>query len=108
LSIYSVYGNIIVRVISKSMLRVFWEKHPDAELALRSWHEETEAAVWQNPADVKRQYGSASVIHGNRMVFNICGNKYRLVVKFNYAWQVAYTRFVGTHAEYDKINVEVV
>ncbi|MEI8122552.1 MAG: type II toxin-antitoxin system HigB family toxin [bacterium] len=97
-----------MRVISKSMLRAFGERHPDAELALRSWHEEAEAAVWPGPADVKRKYGSASVIRGNRMVFNICGNKYRLVVKFNYAWQVAYTRFVGTHAEYDSIKVEVV
>ena len=105
---HGIYGNIIVRVISKSMLRVFWVKHPDAEQALRSWHAEAEDATWRSPADVKRQYGSASLIHGNRMVFNICGNKYRLVVKFNYAWQVAYTRFVGTHADYDAVDVEVV
>ena len=97
-----------MRVISKSKLRAFWETHPDAEGALRAWHAEAEAADWHRPADVKAKFGNASVLGGNRVVFSICGNKYRLVVRFNYAWQVAYTRFVGTHVEYDAIDVEAV
>jgi mRNA interferase HigB len=97
-----------MRVIAKKMLREFWGVHPDAEQALRAWHDVTEAASWQTPAEVKASYGSASIIGGKRVVFNICGNKYRLVVQLNYDWQVAYTRFVGTHAEYDEIDVEVV
>jgi len=95
-----------MRVISKSMLRAFWALHPDAESALRAWNREVESVVWKTPADVKKAHGNASIIGGTRVVFNICGNKYRLVVRFNYAWQVAYTRFIGTHAEYDKTDVE--
>jgi mRNA interferase HigB len=100
------YGKLLMRVISKSMLRAFWEAHPEAEPALKAWHREVESAAWKTPADVKGAHRSASIIKGNRVVFNICGNKYRLVVRFNYAWQVAYTRFIGTHAEYDRTDVE--
>lgn len=97
-----------MRVIAKSTLRAFWGMHRDAEQALRAWHAEAEAATWRSPTEVKARFGNASVVGGNRVVFNICGNRYRLVVRFNYAWQVAYIRFLGTHAEYDSIDVEVV
>ena len=78
------YGNLLMRVIAKSTLRTFWETHRDAEQALRTWHADAEAATWSRPLEVKTQYGSASVVGDNRVVFNICGNNYRLVVKFNY------------------------
>jgi mRNA interferase HigB len=95
-----------VRVIAVRTLRDFWNEYPDAEQPLRAWHREAKAAVWTTPHDVKAMYRSASVIGGNRVVFNIAGNKYRLVVRCNYDYQIAYVRFVGTHAEYDRIDVE--
>jgi len=97
-----------MRVIAKRVLREFWKRYPDAEAALRAWHDAVEAAAWKSPVELKAVYGNASVVGNNRVVFNICGNKYRLVVRFNYAWQVAYTRFIGTHAQYDAIDVEKV
>jgi mRNA interferase HigB len=97
-----------MRVISKRTLREFWEIFPDAEDALKAWHAEAEAATWQNPAEIKARYGSASILKDSRMVFNICGNKYRLVVKINYKAAVIFIRFVGTHKEYDAIKAEVI
>ena len=97
-----------MRIIAKSTLRDFWERFPDAEEALLAWYREAEKADWDIPAKVKEQYGNASIVGGNRVVCNIKGNDYRLVVKFNYKYRAGYVRFVGTHAEYDKINVEEV
>jgi mRNA interferase HigB len=97
-----------MRIIAKSTLRDFWERFPDAEEALLAWYREAEKADWDIPAKVKEQYGNASIVGGNRVVFNIKDNDYRLVVKFNYKYRAGYVRFVGTHAEYDKINVEEV
>jgi mRNA interferase HigB len=97
-----------MRVIAKSMLRGFWERHPDAKEALQTWHAIAEDAAWRVPTDVKATYGKASVIGNNRVVFNICGNRYRLVVRINYGVGVVYTRFVGTHEEYDGIDAETV
>ena len=94
-----------MRIIAKSTLRAFWERHPNAEEPLLAWYRETEKADWESPAQVKEQYRSASFVGGNRVVFNIKGNDYRLVVKINYPYRVVYVRFVGTHAEYDKIDV---
>lgn len=71
-----------------------------------AWFREVEAADWDTPAKVKAKYRSASIVGGSRVVFNIKGNAYRLVVKINYPYRVVYIRFVGTHAEYDTINVE--
>lgn len=93
-----------MRVIAKSMLRSFWEKHPDAESALKGWHEEAERATWKNPSDIKATYATASFLSSNRVVFNIRGNHYRLVVHVRYDIGRAYIRFVGTHPEYDRIN----
>jgi mRNA interferase HigB len=97
-----------MRVIAKSRLREFWEKHSDSEQALCAWYAEANSASWATPADIKAQYGSASVVADNRIVFNICGNKYRLVVKVHYPTGYMYIRFIGTHADYDKVDVTVV
>ncbi|GAB4169429.1 MAG: type II toxin-antitoxin system HigB family toxin [Geothermobacteraceae bacterium] len=94
------------RIISKKALREFWKDHPDSEEALKAWHAEAKAARWQNPAEVKAQYGNASILKNNRVVFNVCGNKYRLIVQINYAASVVLIRFVGTHKEYDAIDAE--
>jgi mRNA interferase HigB len=98
----------LVRIIAKGTLRGFWTAHPDAEDPLLAWYREVEKADWSEPAQVKRQFRHASFVKGNRVVFNIKGNNYRLVVKINYPYRVVYVRFVGSHAEYDKINVEEV
>lgn len=87
------------------MLRKFWEDYPDSEAQLRSWHYEVRQATWKSPADIKVKYRSASIIDGERVVFNICGNKYRLVVRINYSVGIVFTKFVGTHSEYDKLDV---
>ena len=97
-----------MRVIARRTLREFWNVHPDAEQALRAWYHEAKAAAWANSAQVKQQFASASIISAERVVFNICGNKYRLVVSINYGCQVVYTKFVGTHAEYDAVDAETV
>lgn len=95
-----------MRVIAKRTLREFWIRFPDAEQALKTWYAEAEAASWQTPAEIKAQYGNASILKESRVVFNICGNKYRLVVKINYPYAVIRIRFVGTHKEYDAISAE--
>jgi mRNA interferase HigB len=95
-----------VRVIAKKTLRDYWEIHTDCEQQLKSWFQETEKTLWTNPNDIKIMYPSASILTDNRVTFNIKGNKYRLIVKINYAYQIVWIRFIGTHAEYDKINAE--
>lgn len=97
-----------MRIIAKKALREFWEQYPDAEEALLAWYREVEKEDWDTPAKVKEKYRSASVIRDSRVVFNIKGNDYRLVVKINYAYRVIYIRFVGTHAEHDEIDAEEV
>ena len=93
-----------MRVISKKILREFWENHSDSEQQLKSWFQETSNAEWNSPNDIKIEYPSASILSNNRVVFNIKGNKYRLIVRINYDYKLAWIRFVGTHAEYDKID----
>jgi mRNA interferase HigB len=93
-----------VRVISKSTLRDFWEKHPDCKEQLKSWFRETENSNWNTLNELKNDYPSASILKDNRIVYNIKGNHYRLIVKFNFDYQLCWIRFVGTHAEYDKID----
>lgn len=96
-----------MRIIAKSTLREFWEQHPDAEEPLLAWYREVQKEDWNSPAKVKEKYRSASSV-GDRVVFNIKGNNYRLVVRINYAFRVVYVRFVGTHRQYDAIDVEEV
>jgi len=98
-----------MRIIAKRTLVDCWENNPgrrDARGQLEAWYKEVKDAAWRTPADVKEQYRSASIVKSNRVVFNICGNKYRLVVKINYIARLVFIRFIGTHKEYDSINVE--
>jgi mRNA interferase HigB len=97
-----------MRIIAKGTLRDFWGLFPDAEESLLAWYREVEKEDWDTPAKVKAKYGNASIVGDNRVVFNIKGNDYRLVVKINYEYRVVYVRFVGTHDEYDETNVEEV
>ena len=97
---------ISVRVISKEILVEYYEKHKETKSQLESWYHEAKNAEWNTPQEIKQKYASASIIGGNRIVFNIKGNKYRLVTKINYRMKIVYIKFIGTHKEYDKINVE--
>lgn len=99
-----------MRVIAKSTLVKFWSRPDcaDAKGALQSWYDEAIKADWVTPQVIKEQYRNASICGNNRVVFNIAGNKYRLVVEMQYQAGIAWVKFVGTHAQYDKINVETV
>jgi mRNA interferase HigB len=97
-----------MRVIAKNTLRQFWNRHKDAQGTLEAWHDEALAAQWKTPHDIKRKYPAASICANNRVVFNICGNKYRLVIEIQYACAIAWIKFIGTHAEYDLIDVTTV
>lgn len=96
------------RIIAKSTLREFWDLHEDAEQYLKTWYDTTKTAKWFSPYDVKKTYANASILKDSRVVFNIKGNSYRLIVKFNYEKQWAFIRFIGTHTEYDKINANTI
>jgi len=95
-----------MRVISKRTLQDFWKRHNEAEHLLVAWYTEAIKAQWKTPQEIKSYYQTASFLPDNRVVFNIGGNKYRLIVKINYAYNTVFIRFVGTHAEYDKINAQ--
>lgn len=95
-----------LRVIAKKILREFWTVHPDCEEQLKSWYREASQATWKHPNELKGEYPRASILRGNRVVFDIKGNKYRLIVKINYDYQVVWIRFIGTHSEYDRIDAE--
>lgn len=99
-----------MRVIAKSTLKKFWEQpeYRDAQSPLESWHEEAIRATWTSPQTIKAQYRNASICGNNRVVFNIGGNKYRLVVEVQYRAAIVWVKFVGTHAQYDRIDVETV
>ncbi len=99
-----------MRIIAKNTLRKFWEQaaYGDARGPLESWHAEAVKAAWTSPRAVKSTYRSASICGNNRVVFNIGGNKYRLVVEMQYRAGIAWIKFIGTHAQYDKIDVESV
>lgn len=93
-----------MKIVAVGTLRDFWEKHPDAEQSLKAWYDEARAATWASPAEVKAKYGNASIVGKNRVVFNIKGNSYRLIVAVAYKFQAIYIKFIGTHAEYDKVD----
>ncbi len=97
-----------MRVIAVRVLRDFWHRHPAAEQPLRAWYDEACRADWRRPADIKAQYRSASILKNRRVVFNIKGNDFRLVVAIAFRLQVVYVKFVGTHAQYDAIDAETV
>jgi len=93
-----------VRIVAKGTLRTFWTKHKDCEEQLKSWYNEVSKTNWNNPNELKKEYPSASILEDNRIVFNIKGNNYRLIVKINYEYKILWIKFIGTHGEYDKIN----
>lgn len=97
-----------MRVISKKLLREYWEMHAGAKAGLQAWYEEALRAEWHTPTDIKRIHPNASIIADNRVVFNIRGDAYRLVVKIHYDRGFVYVRFVGTHPEYDRIDAGTV
>jgi mRNA interferase HigB len=96
-----------MRIISIKTLKDFYEQslYKDSKNSLESWHQEVLKANWNNPNEVKKQFGNASIVGDGRVVFNIHGNKYRLIVKINYFAQIVFIRFIGTHKQYDDINV---
>jgi len=97
-----------MRIISGKALKDFWQAHADATEPLKAWFHEAKVADWKSFGDIKERYRSADVLPGQRVVFNIKGNTYRLVVKIHYNTRVVYIRFVGTHAEYDKIDAKTI
>lgn len=97
-----------MRVIAKKTLREFWSRHNDCEAALKTWYHEAETSKWKTPSDIKNEFPSASFLQGNRIIFNIKGNHYRLVVKINYDYGIVWIRFIGTHKQYDKIDAKTI
>lgn len=98
-----------MRVIALSTLRAFWEQNPgcmDVREPVLAWYRQTLKADWGSPTDVKKTFGHASILRDGRVVFNLAGNKYRLVVWINYPYRVVYIRFLGTHAQYDRIDAQ--
>ena len=97
-----------MKVIALGTLRDFWETHADAEQPLKAWYDEAKDASWATPQEIKFRYASASFVGRNRVVFNIKGNDYRLIVAIAYKVGVVYIKFIGTHAEYDKVDAATV
>ena len=93
-----------MRIVAKRTLRAYWEKQRRAEQPLKPWYAIAAKAEWSSPADVKTAYRNASIVSNDRVVFNIGGNRYRLVVRFDYTGRIGFVRFVGTHAEYDAVD----
>lgn len=97
-----------MRIIAISQLKIFWQRHPDSEPSLLAWIDEVKNAHWSTPADIKQQFRNASVLKSRRVVFNIKGNDYRLVVAVAYRFGAIYIKFVGTHKQYDAIDADSV
>jgi mRNA interferase HigB len=97
-----------MRIIALKTLRHFWERHPDARQAIQAWYRDAKQACWTTPADIRHVYRTASFVGHNRVVFNIRGNQYRLVVAINYAHGIVYIRFIGSHQAYDKIDAATI
>ena len=92
------------RIFAKSTLREYWEKNSASEQYLKTWYDTAINSDWENPSQVKQTYANASILKNNRIVFNIKGNSFRLVTKFNFTKKWIFMRFIGTHTEYDKID----
>ncbi len=97
-----------MRVIARKTLRDFYEKHADSKASLEAWFHEVSAAEWRGPQEIKSRYPSADFLPGKRVVFNIKGNTYRLIVNIHYNTRIVFIRFVGTHAQYDKIDATTI
>ncbi len=96
------------RIFAKSTLREFWEKYPESEQYLKTWFDIVKSSDWKNTTDVKQTYANVSIMKDSRIVFNIKGNSFRLVAKFNFGKQWVFIRFIGTHEQYDKIDVSTI
>jgi mRNA interferase HigB len=97
-----------MRIISRKRLVQFWQNHPDAEQPLRAWYAEAKKAQWRSPVEIKAIFKHTSILSNNRVVFNIKGNNYRLVIVIEYMQGKIFIRFVGTHAEYDQIDAKTI
>ena len=97
-----------MRIIARRTLREFYGLHADAKGPLEAWFHEAADADWGGPQEVKQRYPSADILPGHRVVFNIKGNTYRLIVKIHYNTGIVYIRFIGTHAEYDKVDATTI
>lgn len=97
-----------MRIVAISQLKTFWQKYPDSEQPFLAWIDEVKNADWSNPADIKEHFRSASILKNRRVVFNIKGNDYRLVVAVAYRYGAVYIKFVGTHKQYDAIDADTV
>jgi mRNA interferase HigB len=97
-----------MRIISRKTLKEFWGRHPDGKQPLQAWYVDAKHAVWKSPADIKDVYRNASFVANNRVLFNIKGNKYRLVVAVQYEYGIVYIRFAGTHQEYEHIDASTI
>lgn len=97
-----------MRIIARSSLREFWEIYPDAEQPLEAWYDEASRSKWESPADIKSIYRNASIIANNRVVFNIKGNNYRLIVHMRYDIRIIFIRFIGTHRDYENIDATTI
>lgn len=97
-----------MKIVSIKILREFWILHPNAEQHLKAWVDEIKRATWTQPADIKAKYRSASILKNRRVVFNIKGNDYRLIVAVAYRFSAVYIKFIGTHAQYDAIDAETI
>ncbi len=99
-----------MRIIAKRTLRRFWElpSYSDSKAPLEAWHAECMKATWKTPQEIKTHFRSASVLKNSRVVFNIAGNKYRLIVAADYMRQAMFIKFIGTHKQYDKIDAETI
>ena len=99
-----------MRIISRKTIKEFWElpEYQESEQPLKAWYDEAKQASWKTPNEIKAQYKNASILKDSRVVFNIHGNKYRLIVKINYDFGVVYIRFIGTNKQYDKVDANEV
>ncbi|TGL61391.1 type II toxin-antitoxin system HigB family toxin [Leptospira sarikeiensis] len=96
------------RIISRATLVDFWKKHPKAEIPLSAWYWDAKKSFWTEPKIIRERYRSADFFPGNRVVFNVGGNNYRIIVKMEYKFGGVFIRFVGTHSEYDRIDATTI
>jgi mRNA interferase HigB len=97
-----------MRIIAKRTLREFWEKHADTEQPLSAWYQDCQRATWSSPQEIKQQYRNASIVNAERVVFNIKGNNYRLIVAIKYTLKIVFVKFVGTHKEYELVDAATI
>jgi mRNA interferase HigB len=97
-----------MRIIARKTLKEFWERYPDAQQPLLAWYDDARQAAWKSPVEIKSVYRNASFLANNRVVFNIKGNSYRLIVAIHYDHGIVYIRFVGTHLEYDRVDAATI